>query len=74
MSSVVIGRRGAIYARMWRAEGLYSVAPAVAELLALEERVGLHTPEVWNDFQFAFSPIAKSLWSSCTRLVAKGGG
>ena len=29
---------------------LYPVAPAVGELLALEERVGLHTPQVWDKF------------------------
>ena len=29
----------------------HPIAPAVGELLALEERVGLHTPQVWNDFR-----------------------
>jgi C-methyltransferase C-terminal domain/Putative zinc binding domain/Methyltransferase domain len=30
---------------------IYPIAPAVGELLALEERVGLHTAQVWNDFR-----------------------
>ena len=30
---------------------VFPVTPAVGELLALEERVGLHTPQVWNEFR-----------------------
>ena len=32
-------------------KGLYPVATAVGELLALEDRVGLHTPQVWETFR-----------------------
>jgi SAM-dependent methyltransferase len=32
-------------------KGTYPVAPAVGELLALEERRGLHTPEAWQQFK-----------------------
>jgi hypothetical protein len=32
-------------------KGLYRVAPAVKELLELENRVGLHTVQVWEEFR-----------------------
>jgi hypothetical protein len=32
-------------------KGLYPVSPAVGELLAVEDRVGLHTPEAWAAFR-----------------------
>ncbi len=32
-------------------KGLYPVAPAVGELLALEDQIGLHTPQAWAKFR-----------------------
>lgn len=32
-------------------KGLYPVAPAVGEMLALEDRIGLHTPQAWEKFR-----------------------
>ena len=32
-------------------KGAYPVSPAVGELLALEDRIGLHTPQAWEGFR-----------------------
>jgi hypothetical protein len=46
-----VGRYGGNIRAYIARKGVCPVAPAVGELLALEDRVGLHTPQSWQEFR-----------------------
>ena len=55
-----------------RADGPRPVAPAVAELLALEERLGLHRPEAFRAYAAQIDRAKQELWKLLGKLTGQG--